>query len=123
HGLALFRKRFDDAAHGREEAHVEHAIGFVEHGYLKTGEVDVTLIHQVDEPARRSDDDLRAGAQRLDLRPLADATVDRGDPEMEMARVLAHVLFDLHDELASRSDDQGAHDAAVRGRAARGEAL
>ncbi len=83
----------------------------------------MTLIHQVDETAGRGDDDLGAGAQRLDLRPFADATIHSGDAQMEMARVLAHVLFDLHDQLAGWSDDQGAHDPAVRRRAAGGEAL
>ena len=76
--LARLRRRRDDAADRRQEAHVEHAIGFVEHQHLQRVEIHVALLHQVDQAAGRGDDDVDAAAQRLDLRAFTDAAEDRG---------------------------------------------
>jgi len=38
----------DHAAHVREEAHVEHPVGFVEHEDLHVAQVDIASVHQVE---------------------------------------------------------------------------
>jgi hypothetical protein len=44
-----------------DEAHVEHAIGFVEHQDLDAGQVHVLLLVQVEQAARRGDQHIEAG--------------------------------------------------------------
>ena len=100
---------FHDAADVGEEAHVEHAVGFVEHEELEAGPVAVTLLHEVEQAARAGDDELDVLAQRLDLRAFADAAEDRGHAKRNVAGVGARVLLDLRRELASRREDEGAN--------------
>ena len=114
-GLALFRQRLHDAADLRQEAHVEHAVGLVEHEILKAGEVAMTLTHEVDKTAGGGDDEVHGGAERLDLRALADAAEDGGDLERQIFRVNADVFLDLHDELAGGGDDEHPGAAAAGG--------
>ena len=71
--LALGRQRREDAADVGQEAHVEHAVGLVEHQDLEAGEIDVAEAHVVEQAARRRDHDLGPGAQRPLLRPHVDA--------------------------------------------------
>ncbi len=49
------------------EAHVEHAVGFVEHQQLDAVEVDAAAVHVVLEAAGRGDDDVDRLAQLLQL--------------------------------------------------------
>ena len=72
-----------------------------------------TLLHQIDQPARRRDHQIDAGTQRLDLRAFAHAAEDRGHAQRQMSRVSAHVLLDLHDELARRRDHESARAAGL----------
>ena len=60
-----------------QEAHVEHPVGFVEHQHLQRREIDVALLHQIDQAAGRGDHEIDAALERLDLRALADAAEDR----------------------------------------------
>jgi hypothetical protein len=59
--LAHRRHGRDDAADVGPEAHVHHAIGFVENEQLDAAEVGVLLTHVVHQPAGRGDDDVDAG--------------------------------------------------------------
>ena len=65
-------------SHVVDEAHVEHAIGFVEHEDLDAVEIDVALLHEVEQAAGRGDEDVDAAAQRLRPAALADAAEDHG---------------------------------------------
>ena len=71
------------------------------------------LPHQIDQPARRRDHQIDAGAQRLDLRTFAHPAENRGHAQRQMFGISAHVLFDLHDQLPRRRDDQRARPAAL----------
>src|SRR5437588_553597 len=66
----------DDPADVVDEAHVEHAVGFVQHQRLDAAQIGAALTHQVEQPARRGDDDLDAAAEGLHLRVLVDAAKD-----------------------------------------------
>ena len=52
----------------RQEAHVEHPVGFVEGHDLDRRQVDGPPVEVIDEPARRGDDDVDAAAQGPHLR-------------------------------------------------------
>ena len=69
-----------------QEAHVEHAVGLVEHQDLEAGEAGVGLLEVVQQAARAGDDDVDAGAQGALLRAHADAAVDGGGADAACAR-------------------------------------
>src|SRR5690606_36414166 len=104
----------ENPANVADEAHVEHAIRFVQHENLDAGQVEGPALHVVEQAARRGDDDVDALAQLLDLRVHADAPEDHGRPERQVAAVRAYALADLRRELARRHQDQRPH-AALRG--------
>ena len=51
--------------HLRHEAHVRHLVGLVEHHHPHVAQRDVTAVQQVVEAARRRDDNVDAGTERL----------------------------------------------------------
>ena len=112
--LAFLRQRFHDPANRRKKTHVEHSIGLVEHEKLDARKVGYSLIHQIDQPPRRGHDQIDTGTQRLDLRTFAHAAENRGHAQRNVFRVSAHVLLDLHHQLASRRDHQRARSRIAR---------
>ena len=72
--LARGRRLGNDAAHGGCKAHVEHAVGLVEHQDRHVGEVGRTLVDKVDETARRGDEHVAATGKSGLLRLVAHAT-------------------------------------------------
>ena len=50
-----------------DKAHVEHAVGLVEDKILDRAELELALVHEVEQAARRGDDDIDAAGQRVDL--------------------------------------------------------
>ena len=80
-GLALERRLVDDLQDVAGEAHVEHAVGFVEHEDLDLVEADLALLHEIEQAAGRGDENVDAIGKRLDLRHLADAAEDHGAAE------------------------------------------
>ena len=77
HRLTLGRRLVEELLHLREEAHVGHAVGFVEDDDLDRGQLERLLTDQVGETARAGDDDVDALAERLALGFEAHAAVDR----------------------------------------------
>jgi hypothetical protein len=49
------------------ETHVEHFVGFVEYYHLHLGQVHGTAFEVIEDPARRSDDDVYAATQVVNL--------------------------------------------------------
>ena len=56
----LRREQLDDPLDVRQEAHVEHPVGLVEDEDLDLAEVGDLLADEVEQPARRRDEDLDA---------------------------------------------------------------
>jgi hypothetical protein len=107
--LALLRQLLQDALDRRQEAHVEHAVGFVEHQVAHTGQRHRVLLHQVHQAAGRGDQHINPARRRGDLRALADAAVDRGAAEPEFIAIALHAGQHLGGELTRRHQHQGAH--------------
>ena len=63
-----FGQRIDDAADVGPEAHVEHAVGFVEDEHLEPVEDRRAGAHVIHQPAGRRHDDRDAGRERARLR-------------------------------------------------------
>ncbi len=61
-----------------QESHVEHAVGFVEDKSFDRAEIDIALVHQIDQPAGRCDQDIDAVFYGPGLRVLAHAAENDG---------------------------------------------
>ena len=115
HGLAFHRHHFHNAADVRQEPHVEHPVGFVQHEKLQSCKIPKPAAHQIQQPPGRGDDDVHTGMQRLNLRAFADAAINRRHAQGEMPAVGADILFDLDDQLPGRRQDQHADTAFLPG--------
>jgi len=106
-GLPLGRCLADDVGDGVVEAHVQHAIGFIEHQGVQPVEFQRAFPQMFLDPARRADDDVRAMLQRSDLRSDGDAAAQREDLDVvRRARQPPQLLGDLVGQLARRAQDQ-----------------
>ncbi|OIQ66599.1 hypothetical protein GALL_518300 [mine drainage metagenome] len=105
----------DDAAHVVDEAHVEHAVGLVEHQHLHRRQVEVALGVVVEQTARCGDDDVHAAAQCVDLRLHADTAVHGHAVQLEVAAVGGEVFMHLSGKFARRGEDEGAGDDLALG--------
>ena len=76
HRLACLRQQRHDPADVADEAHVEHAVGFVDHQRGRPVEADVALVQVVDEPPGGGDQNVEPAGHRLNLRRLTDAADD-----------------------------------------------
>ena len=104
--LALGRRLAHNAADGGQKAHVEHAVGLVEYQHLDLVQVAGALLDQVDQTARRGDQDIAAVLECRGLRLVAHATHDgHGDMAGDVGD-LARDLVDLLGELARGGDDE-----------------
>lgn len=106
-----------NAADGGQKAHVEHAIGLVEHQHLDLVQMAGSLLDQVDQTAWRCDQDVAAVLEGSGLRLVAHATHDGHGNVAGDVGDLARNLVDLLGKLARGSDDEHHGTAAVAPRA------
>ncbi len=109
--LAPQRQQGQHLADVVDEAHVQHAVGFVQDQDLDLRQVDRALARVVQQAARGRDQDVDAVLEQLDLRIDADAAEDHGRVQVGVLAVQAHAFLDLGRELAGRGQHQGADDA------------
>ena len=111
--LALGRRLAHNAADGRQKAHVEHAIGLVEHQDLDLVQVAGALLDQIDQTARRCDQDVAAVLEGSGLGLVAHAAHDgHGDMAGDVGN-FACDLVDLLGKLARGGDNEHHGAAAV----------
>ncbi len=79
----------------------------------------MALLAEIDETARRGDDDVDAAAELIDLPALRDTAADHDVPEIRLAAVARDLLPDLDRKLARGREDEAMRRAgAVAGRSA-----
>eukprot|EP00760_Papus_ankaliazontas_P029662 PhM_4_TR433/c2_g1_i1/m.20119 len=106
-----------DLADLRLEAHVEHAVGLVEHETLDVLEADVAAFKHVPETAGRRDHEVAAVAELVELAADVDTAVQHGGAQTGAEAELAGLGVDLTGELAGGGHDNALGvDDAVRGR-------
>jgi hypothetical protein len=89
-----------------DEAHVEHAVGLVQDEELHASQVDVALPDQVEQPARRGDEDVDSALQLTDLGTLLDPPEDDGVELPQVPAVGVDTLADLSRQLPCGREDQ-----------------
>ncbi len=112
---ALFggRQQPEHLLHVVNEAHVQHAVGFIEHQDLHLAQIEVALIGQVEQAARGSHQHIHSLAEFLDLRIHAHTTKDHGGFELQMLAVGFDRFFHLGSQLAGGGEHQGPHRAGL----------
>ena len=89
------------------EAHVGHLVGFVEHGDRNFGEIHRTLVHQIDEPTRRGDNDVCASLEALDLPLVRRATDDELHRQLRLMCERCQCIAHLHGEFTGWHEHHG----------------
>jgi hypothetical protein len=105
--LAHGRQRGCDAGDGRLEAHVEHAVHFVEHQDLDAVEADQLALEEVLEAAGSGDDEARAAADGVELRTLSEPADHQGHGLRGVGADGEKGLLHLHGQLARGQNDEG----------------
>ena len=90
------------------EAHIQHAVGFVDHQQFDAGEQEAAALGMVEQPAGRCDQDVDAAGQFGVLVAERDAADQQRDIEFLAGAVFIEILLDLGGEFAGRFEDQGA---------------
>ena len=111
--LALLGAGLHDAAHAGPKAHVKHAVRLVQDENLHVAEVDVVVLHEVDEAARRGHEQVAAGLERADLTVELGAAHDHDRGLAGLGTDLARDVLDLRGELARGRDDEGERPARL----------
>ena len=101
------------------EAHVQHAVGFIKHQNLHLAQVQRTLACMVQQAAGCGDQNVNATAKLFDLRAHADTAEHHHRGEVEVFAIGANAFLDLRGQFARRRHDEGANrvDAAPVGQA------
>ena len=92
-----------------DEAHVEHAVGFVEHQHLDLVEAQRALIHQIEQAAGRGHQHFDAVRERAHLpvdRHAADG--ERDGERADVPAIGAEAVGDLAGQFARRREHQHA---------------
>ncbi|MCY1403226.1 hypothetical protein D9M71_183960 [compost metagenome] len=106
--LALGRQLGEDLLHVVDEAHVEHAVGFVEDQDFHVGQVDAALADEVEQAAGARDQNVDTLGYGLDLWVHADAAEDAGAFQRQIAGVDLEAFMHLGSQLAGRGQHQDA---------------
>jgi hypothetical protein len=105
--LSRVAERGDDALDGREEAHVQHAIDFVEDEHVHILEIHSLAAKEVFEAAGGRDDEARSARDLLDLGVFGEAAADQHGVRLERRADLVEGVEHLHGELAGGEKNQG----------------
>ena len=90
----------------REKAHIEHAVGFIQHRDADAGQMDDIAVEEILHAAGRGNDNLCDQAHALELRVFAHAADNGRGAD---ARALGHEresFVDLHGEFAGRREHE-----------------
>ncbi|MNI37087.1 hypothetical protein D3C73_911600 [compost metagenome] len=108
-GLAVLLGQLgQDALDRGQEAHVQHAVGFVQHQHFNAGQVDAATLQVVDQAARAGHQQVHAATQDVELVAHADAAVDAGAGDAQVLAVAAQAVMHLGGQFAGRCQDQRA---------------
>src|SRR3972149_360017 len=106
HCLALLRHPGNDFPNVIDESHTQHSVRLIQHEHLNMLEIDGFVLHVVEKPARRGNDDVHSPAEHLDLSLHPYSSVDRPGTEVEKLPVCRNSILHLLREFACRCKDK-----------------
>ncbi|MCY1211583.1 hypothetical protein D9M72_232970 [compost metagenome] len=113
--LAFLRATAGDVGDIVEEAHVEHAVGFIEHQRVDRRQVQAAAIDMIKNAARRTHHNMRAVNKAIHLRAHRGAAAQRQHLDVLFgAREAADFLRDLVGQLARGAQHHRLHVEAAR---------
>ncbi|MBM3601345.1 MAG: hypothetical protein FJX35_24375, partial [Alphaproteobacteria bacterium] len=112
-GLAHARQQTDDALDIGDEAHVEHAIGLVDHQDLHVVQQHLAALEVVEQAARRSDQHVNAAVELGLLVGERDTADQERHRKLVILAVDLEVVRHLGCQLARRLEDQRARHARL----------
>lgn len=112
--LTLGGKQLDDTANIVDEAHVEHAVGFVENKKFHFGKVNIELAGMIEQAAGGGDEKVATFEQRFRLRTNVDAAENQNGVELGLSAICPNVFVDLCGQFSRRRENQRTHFFAAR---------
>ncbi len=106
--LTLYRKFGNYLFDIMDEAHVEHAVGFVKHENFHIAQRNITLVHQVEQTTRGSGQDIAATLQAFRLCELRYTSEYDHVPDTGMPAICFHTFVDLDSQFAGRRQNKAA---------------
>ncbi|CRM98815.1 hypothetical protein [Pseudomonas sp. 34 E 7] len=104
--LTFGRQAGEHFFHVMDKAHVEHAVGFVQHEDFHVGQIDAALAAQVEQTTRACHQHVDTTGHGLNLRVHADAAEDAGADELQVAGIQLEAVVHLGGEFAGGGQDQ-----------------
>jgi len=89
-----------------DEAHVEHAVSFIQYQNFYMGQVDLALTGQIEQATRAGNQDVDALGNGLHLRVHADAAEDARTDQRQVAGIQLEAVVHLGREFAGRGQYQ-----------------
>ena len=111
--LARERHQLADALDVRDEAHVEHPVGFVDDQDLDRVQEQAAALGEIEQASGGRDDDVGAARDLGLLIAERDAADQERKVQLVVDAVFAERLFDLGGELARRLQNEGARHAGA----------
>src|SRR5665647_1105269 len=91
------------------KSHIKHTVGLIKHQDLDMPQIDVSLIHQIEQPSRRGDDNIYSAMQCARLRALLDAAKDHNARKAHVSPVCLKAFLDLHRKLACGCENKASN--------------
>ena len=112
--LLVFGHQGQHFFHVMDEAHVQHAVGFVQHQHLHLAEVEHALLCQIQQSAGCGHQNIHALFELGDLWVHAHTTKNHGGAELQVFSVGANRFFHLGGEFAGGGQHQGTDAGAAK---------
>ena len=104
--LALIRQHAYNGAKVPDESEVEHVVCLVENEVVDHRQVAMAITDEIEQTARRCDNDIGATAQCIDLGALADAADNDCLPDTHVLAIGTNAVVDLDNEFARRRENE-----------------
>ena len=106
--LAARRNGLHHLTDRRQEAHIHHLIGFIQHDRFGTAQIHGAGFHMVQQTSRCCHQYVHAACQRTDLSTGLHAAHDNRRGQLHLATINAHAFGDLGGQLTRRRQNQDA---------------
>ena len=116
-GLTLFRAACGNRLDVIDKAHVQHAVGFIQHQHFQAREINLAALQMVNQAAGGSHHHINRLAQTLELQAIRRATHQTGGAKAAHVLAIGHgSFFNLQRQFAGRRQHQHARAHALAGR-------